>query len=143
MSFQLLMLNNSLEKVATFKVFGVVDEIKPSNEAVLDELDKLKTSFVALEDYRVNISNIYSEDVVLKAITLSAKILKQYVDFDIISSAIFYDSKYVADNELNECEKNFTRLLKDIRDFIVDCNDPNNVTKYRSSEVDNMKEEED
>lgn len=140
MNLQLMTLNSSLQRVAYFSVFSGFNDFEMSNKNVLKDLGKLETSFVALEGYRSNIANVYSEDVVITAITLSTEILRQYAE--LISFTKSYELGLHNDNELNEHIENVDKLLKNIRNFIDDCNDPNNVVKYQNSDVDEVKKEE-
>lgn len=134
-------LNGSISDVAKLRVFNMFDDIeKPTKEV----LQRLQVSFAFLGTYRKNPQEIFSDDVVIEAISLSAEILEVYIRFEDMAQ----HCREFPDNErINELyltyKKRSIALIEKIRDFTISMSDLNNVTKYRNSDIDDMKEEED
>lgn len=147
MFLQLPELNSSLSTVANLRIFNMYYD---SKSPIYRDLERLQVSFAVLEGFRTNmyIEDVFSEDVIMTAISLSVDILKQYIELvnatkyhDLYPDVPSYNQAYLS------ARKETRTLLKDVRDYMNDIDDFNNFTKYKDDELDDltdeMKDEED
>lgn len=147
MFLQLPELNSSLSTVANLRIFNMYYD---SKSPIYRDLERLQVSFAVLEGFRTTmyIEDVFSEDVIMTAISLSVDILKQYIELvnatkyhDLYPDVPLYNQAYLS------ARKETRTLLKDVRDYMNDIDDFNNFTKYKDDELDDltdeMKDEED
>ena len=147
MFLQLPELNSSLSTVANLRIFNMYYD---SKSPIYRDLERLQVSFAVLEGFRTTmyIEDVFSEDVIMTAISLSVDILKQYIEpvnatkyHDLYPDVPSYNQAYLS------ARKETRTLLKDVRDYMNDIDDFNNFTKYKDDELDDltdeMKDEED
>lgn len=147
MFLQLPELNSSLSTVANLRIFNMYYD---SKSPIYRDLERLQVSFAVLEGFRTTmyIEDVFSEDVIMTAISLSVDILKQYIELvnatkyhDLYPDVPSYNQAYLS------ARKETRTLLKDVRDYMNDIDDFNNFTKYKDDELDDltdeMKDEED